>query len=151
MRRIAMRREIRQRNVLFLDQDNACSSQIAEAVAKHLAPPKVRIFSAGVNPGSIPTPVRKVMQELGINMTAQNPKGVDQVPLDEIDLVVSFAGADKKCAMLPPKAKVEQWTIPSASTAANSDSAGLSTLRQERDEINKRVFALFMDYWRNIA
>jgi arsenate reductase len=146
-----MRREIRQRNVLFLDQDNACLSQMAEAVAKHLAPPKVRIFSAGVTPGSIPTPVRKVMQELGINMTSQNSKGIDQVPLDEIDLVVSFAGADKKCAVLPPKAKVEQWAIPTMTSAQNNDFAALSTLREERDEINKRVFALFMDYWRNIA
>jgi hypothetical protein len=38
---------------------------------------------------------------------------VDQVPLDEIDLVVSFAGADKNCAALPSKAKVKQWAIPS--------------------------------------
>ena len=77
-----MRREIRQRNVLFLDQDNACLSQMAEAVAKHLGPPKVRVFSAGVKPGNIPARVRRVMQELGINMTAQNSKSVDQVPLD---------------------------------------------------------------------
>jgi len=146
-----MRREIRQRNVLFLDQDNACLSQMAEAVAKHLGPPKVRIFSAGVTPRTIPAPVRKVMQELGINMAAQNSKGVDQVPLDEIDLVVSFAGADKKCSSLPPKARVEQWPIPHSSSAQCSDFAALSTLREERDEINKRVFALFMDYWRNLS
>jgi arsenate reductase len=146
-----MRREIRQRNVLFLDQDNACLSQMAEAVAKHLGPPKVRIFSAGVTPGNIPMPVRRVMQELGINMAAQNSKGVDQVPLEEIDLVVSFAGADKKCAALPPRAKVEQWTVPGSSAVQNNDFAALSTLREERDEINKRVFALFMDYWRNLT
>ena len=146
-----MRREIRQRNVLFLDQDNACLSQMAEAVAKHLAPPKVRIFSAGATPGSIPAPVHKVMQELGINMTTQNSKGVDQVPLDEIDLVVSFSGADKKCSALPRKVKVEQWPISSSTSERNNDFAGLSTLREERDEINKRVFALFMDYWRNIT
>ena len=146
-----MRREIRQRNVLFLDQDNTCLSQIAEAVAKHLAPPKVRIFSTGITPSSIPAPVRKVMQELGINMTTQNSKGVDQVPLDEIDLVVSFSGADKKCAALPRKAKVEQWPMPSSTSEQNNDFAALSTLREERDEINKRVFALFMDYWRNIT
>ena len=66
-----MRRAIRERNVLFLDQDNACSSQMAEAVAKYLGPPKVRIYSAGVTPGTIPMPVRKVMQELGISMLAQ--------------------------------------------------------------------------------
>jgi arsenate reductase len=146
-----MRREIRERNVLFLDQDNASSSQMAEAVAKHLGPPKVRIFSAGVTPRSIPVPVRKVMQELGINMTAQNSKGVDQVPLDEIDLVVSFSGADKNCGALPPKAKVKQWALASANAAQGSDLAAVSILRQERDEINKRVFALFMDYWRNLT
>lgn len=146
-----MRREIRQRNVLFLDQDNARLSQMAEAVAKHLGPPKVRIFSAGVTPGNIPAPVRKVMQELGINMSAQNSKSVDQVPLDEIDLIVSFAGADKKCAALPTRAKVKQWAIASSRAAQNNDFAALSTLREERDEINKRVFALFMDYWRNLS
>jgi len=145
-----MRREIRQRNVLFLDQDNARLSQMAEAVAKHLGPPKVRVFSAGVTPGNIPAPVRKVMQELGINMSAQNSKSVDQVPLDEIDLIVSFAGADKKCAALPARARVEQWAIAS-SKAQNNDFAALSTPREERDEINKRVFALFMDYWRNLS
>jgi protein-tyrosine-phosphatase len=124
---------------------------MAEAVAKHLGPPKVRIFSAGVTPGRIPAPVRNVMQELGISMSSQNPKGVDQVPLNEIDLVVSFAGADKKCTALPRKAKVEQWVIPTSTATINNDSPGISTLRQERDEINKRVFALFMDYWRNVT
>jgi protein-tyrosine-phosphatase len=49
-----MRRESIQRNVLFLCQDNTCLSQIAEASAKHLAPPRTRIFSAGIKPGVIP-------------------------------------------------------------------------------------------------
>jgi protein-tyrosine-phosphatase len=146
-----MRRAIRERNVLFLDQDNSSLSQMAEAVAKHLGPPKVRVFSAGVNPSTIPTQVRTVMQELGINMLAQAPKSVDQVPLNEIDLVVSFAEADKKCAGLPPKAKVERWQVPSPTAPNENDAAALSALRDERDEINKRVFALFMDYWRNIT
>jgi len=146
-----MRREIRQRNVLFLDQDNACLSQMAEAVAKHLGPPKVRVFSAGVTPGNIPARVRNVMQELGINMTAQNSKSVDQVPLDEIDLVVSFSGADKKCTALPARARVKQWAMASSRATQDNDFAALSTLREERDEINKRVFALFMDYWRNLS
>ena len=98
-----MRREIREQNVLFLDQDNSSLSQMAEAVAKHLGPPKVRIFSAGVTPGRIPVPVRNVMQELGISMSSQNPKGVDQVPLNEIDLVVSFAGAIRNAPLCHAK------------------------------------------------
>jgi protein-tyrosine-phosphatase len=49
-----MRRTIRDRNILFLDDDNACLSQMAEAVAKHLHPPKDRIFSAGVDSAAGP-------------------------------------------------------------------------------------------------
>ncbi len=37
-----MRREIRDRNILFLCDDNACLSQITEATAKHLAPRQER-------------------------------------------------------------------------------------------------------------
>lgn len=50
-----MRRTIRDRNILFLCEDNASLSQMAEAVAKHLDPPKVKIFSAGVKPTTIPS------------------------------------------------------------------------------------------------
>lgn len=48
-----MRQTIRQRNILFLCEDNASLSQMAEAVAKHLNPPKVKIFSAGITPTEI--------------------------------------------------------------------------------------------------
>ena len=70
-----MRREIRERTILFLCEDNACLSQMAEAAAKHLGPPKTRIFSAGVKPGSIPPHVVQAMKEMGINMAGQRSKG----------------------------------------------------------------------------
>jgi protein-tyrosine-phosphatase len=145
-----MRRAIRERNILFLCEDNACLSQIAEAMARRLSPPKIRIFSAGVKPSTIPAQVYKVMQELDISLSGQACKGMDQVPLNEIDLVVSFDDADKKCAALPAKAKIERWSVPT-SAEIGGDSPALSRLRQDRDEIDKRVSALFLDYWRNIA
>jgi len=145
-----MRRAIRERTILFLCEDNACLSQIAEAMARRLSPPKIRIFSAGVKPSTIPAQVYKVMQELDISLSGQASKGMDQVPLNEIDLVVSFDDADKKCTALPAKAKIERWPV-SARARSAGDSPALSTLRQDRDEIDKRVSALFLDYWRNIA
>ena len=63
-----MRRGHLDRNILFLCEDNSCLSQMAEAAAKHLAPPRTRIFSAGVKPSSIPPHVIQAMQELGISM-----------------------------------------------------------------------------------
>jgi len=146
-----MKRTIRERNILFLCEDNACLSQMAEAAARHLGPPKTRIFSAGLNPSRIPTQVYKVMEELGISMSGQSSKSLTEVPLDDIDLVVSFDDADKQCGRLLPRAKVERWPIPNPSRASGGIPATLSAFRNERDEIDKRVYALFLDHWRNIS
>jgi arsenate reductase (thioredoxin) len=144
-----MRRENLERNILFLCEDNACFSQMAEAAAKHLAPPKTKIFSAGVKPSVIPPHVVEAMKELGISMTGQKSKGLSDVPMQEIDLVVSFGDAHKKCSNLPGRVKIESWPFPSTCQTTSADAPGLSTLRDERDAIDKRVFALFLDHWRN--
>ena len=140
-----MRRTIRDRNILFLCEDNACLSQMAEAVAKHLDPPEVKIFSAGIQPTTIPSQVYKV------SLKGQSSKKMNEVPLNEIDLVISFEGADKKGGLLPKKTKVENWSLPAPDSMARNSPASLTKYRHQRDEINKRVFALFMDYWRNDA
>lgn len=124
---------------------------MAEAVAKHLSPPKTRIFSAGVRPGQIPAQVYKVMEELGISMSGQSSKGMDKVPLDDIDLVVSFGNAGAECGALPAKTKVEHWPIVNPAPAAGGSAPMLSTFRAGRDAVDRRVFALFLDHWRNVA
>src|ERR1700747_2515770 len=135
-----MKRAIREKNILFLCHDNACLSQMAEAVAKRLSPPKIRIFSAGVRPSTIPAQVHKVMQELGISLSGQAAKGVDKVPLHEIDLVVSFENADQECGALPAQAKIERWSVPHRMKTVTGE-VPLPTLRKERDEIDKQVSA----------
>ena len=146
-----MRRGHLDRNILFLCEDNSCLSQIAEAAAKHLAPPRTRIFSAGVKPSTIPPHVIQAMQELGITMSGQKSKGLADIPIQDIDLVVSFGDAHKKCDNLPRRAKVETWPVTTDLKAEEGSTAPISTIRDERDEIDKRVFALFLDHWRNIA
>lgn len=146
-----MRRGHLDRNILFLCEDNSCLSQIAEAAAKHLAPPRTRIFSAGVKPSTIPPHVIQAMQELGISMSGQKSKGLADIPIQEIDLVVSFGDAHKKCDNLPRRAKVETWPVTTDLKAEETSTAPISAIRDERDEIDKRVFALFLDHWRNTA
>ena len=145
-----MRRESIKRNILFLCEDNGCLSQIAEASAKHLAPPRTRIFSAGIKPGIIPQHVVQAMQELGISMGGQRSKGLADVPMNEIDLVVSFDEAHKMCSNLPGKAPIEDWKMPHSRANSGASEANLTAIREDRDEIDKRVFALFLDHWRNL-
>jgi arsenate reductase len=144
-----MRRQSLERTILFLCDDNSCLSQIAEAAARHLAPPRTRVFSAGVKPSTIPAPVVQAMQELGISMSGQRSKSLADVPIQDVDLVVSFGEADKHCDRLPQRVKIERWPI--ADPAANPENpSALPAIRARRDEIDKRVFALFLDHWRNI-
>jgi len=146
-----MRRAIHDRNILFLCEDNARLSQMAEAAAKHLAPPKTRIFSAGIKPGRIPPAVIETMNEVGIRMADSKSKSLAEIPINEIDLVVSFGDAHKQCANMPGRIKVESWQVSDAFTSKQPKGDNHDALRQERDMIQKRVFALFMDYWRNVA
>lgn len=146
-----MRRAINERNILFLCEDNAQLSQMAEATAKHLSPPKTRIFSAGIKPGVIPAAVINAMDEIGIRMADQKTKGLADVPVNEIDLVVSFGDAHKQCANLPGRTKIESWPVSDEFKRQKAEAVDLEPLRGARDDIEKRVFALFMDYWRNVA
>jgi len=146
-----VRRAINERNILFLCEDNARLSQIAEAAAKHLSPPKTRIFSAGIKPAVIPAAVIKAMNEIGIPIAGQKSKSLAEVPIDEIDLVVSFGDADKQCANLPGRTKIESWPVADEFKTKKADAEELDAVRGARDHIEKRVFALFMDYWRNLG
>lgn len=146
-----MRRTKLEKNILFLCEDNACLSLMAESMAKHMSPPKTRVFSAGIRPGRIPPEVRRVLQEIGVELSGSSTKSVDQVPSKDIDLVVSFGDAFEQCSSLPSKAKVEKWSIPNPMRASGEGSAVLSAYRHGRDEIDKRVAALFLDHWRHAS
>jgi arsenate reductase len=146
-----MRRTKLEKSILFLDEDNACLSLMAESMAKHMSPPRIRIFSAGIRPGRIPPEVRRVLQEIGVEQSATTTKSIDQVPAKDIDLVVSFGDAHEQCRTLPSNAKVAKWSIPNPMRAPGEGDAGLSAYRSGRDEIDKRVAALFLDHWRHLA
>lgn len=146
-----MRRKIFERNILFLCEDNACRSQMAEAMAKYLNPPSTRVYSAGLSPGEIPPQIYEVMAEFGVALSKQTSKGLDAVPLDLIDLVVSFGDTATRCDRLPRKAKIEYWSVPDPYARMENGSAPLASLRLCRDAIDKYVAALFLDHWRNVA
>jgi arsenate reductase len=133
--------------------DNSCASQIAEGIAKCLAPPKTRIFSAGITPIDVIHPlVAKVMKEVGISISGQNAKGLGAVPLEEIDLAVTLSEEIKeKCPALPSRVKLEHWSIPDLKRASGGEAAMQAVFCYVRDEIDKKIAALFLDHWRNVA
>ncbi|HEX9445937.1 MAG TPA: arsenate reductase (thioredoxin) [Candidatus Binatia bacterium] len=145
------RRQIREKNILFLSMDYSCSSQMAEAIARQLAPPETRIFSAALAPREIPPAAVEVMREIQVEIPAGPAKALDAVPMDEIDLVVALGEAGGKWPALPSRTRLEHWPIPDARRIGAGGAPGRAVFRYVRDEIDKKVAALFLDHWRNLT
>ena len=129
--------------ILFLCTGNSCRSQMAEGFARQWANGKYRIFSAGTEPKNIHPLALRVMQEAGIDISMQSSKGLDKVPLNEIDQVITLCGdADERCPNLSAKVKRAHWPLPDPASTAGSEEEVLSLFRQVRDEIRRRVQAL---------
>jgi arsenate reductase (thioredoxin) len=139
--------KIRDRKILFLSQENDCLSFIAEAIAKKLLPPKTQVFSAGLKGKLDPKAVR-VLQEIGIDISGQEPKGLAAIPTQDIDLVVRLGEPDEGHVAVTPRAKCTTWDI---SDPCRQPTADLDAFRHTRDEINNKIGGLFLDYWRNLA
>ena len=129
--------------ILFLCTANSCRSQMAEGFARQLAYGRYRIFSAGTEPKEIHPLAVRVMREAGIDISKQSSKGLDRVPLDAIDQVVTLCdAADERCPALGAGVKRIHWPFPDPAAALGSEEELLPRFRQVRDEIQKRVQTL---------
>jgi len=90
---------ILKKGILFLCTRNSCRSQMAEGFAKKMLPKNMEIFSAGLEPKGVHPMAIKVMQEIGIDISHQKSKNISEIPIDEIDLVVTLCGdAAERCS-----------------------------------------------------
>lgn len=102
------------KSIAFICIGNSARSQIAEAIAKKLAKQKkmdIKIYSAGTNPtGFINAMAIRILEEDGMDIEGQYSKGLNEIPIDQIDLFVMVC-EESKCAQLPEK-KSLHWFLP---------------------------------------
>jgi arsenate reductase (thioredoxin) len=100
-------------NILFVCVGNSCRSQMAEAVANRLGQGRIRAWSAGSHPaGWIAPGTQEVLQEKGILLDGHWSKGLADVPVMQMDIVVGM-GRDVSCPMpLGFEGRVIEWSIP---------------------------------------
>lgn len=118
--------------VLFVCTENARRSQMAEAFANMLGAEGVEAFSAGSEPAAALDPLTvQSMRELGYDMSAHEPKSLDDLPDLEFDYVVTL-GCEDACPMVKARMQVD-WDIP--------DPKGMDRegFRGVRDMIRSRV------------
>lgn len=77
--------------VLFVDEHNACLSQMAEGIASTLRQPKLVFSSAGIEPKAVDPRLAKFMVGRGIDISRQFSKVLEQVPnWEHYQVIVAF-------------------------------------------------------------
>ena len=122
-------------SVLFVCVQNSCRSQMAEGFARTLGQGVVEPYSAGSKPsGEVNQDAIAVMREKDIDITGQSSKGFADLPLKQVDYLVTM-GCKDTCPIFPTVKQLD-WQL--------DDPAGLpiEEFRRVRDEIELKVTEL---------
>lgn len=102
------------KKIAFICVGNSARSQMAEAIAKKMIKERnldIEIFSAGTEPaGFINAMAIRVLEEDGIPIENQYSKGLQDIPIDDIDLFVMVC-EESNCVFLPGKRTIS-WNLP---------------------------------------
>lgn len=86
--------------ILFLCTHNSCRSQMAEGLANHFLGETFQAFSAGTEATRVNPLAIEVLAELGIDITGQRSKTIDEFAGDSFDYFVTLCGdANEKCPL----------------------------------------------------
>jgi len=130
---------------------------------KHLYGERYEVFSAGSNPTQINPFAINVMAEIGIDISKQASKSIEEFQNKEIDLVVSVCQSSSKltCSLCSSpvvmgRPEVITTSIPGAkhylhhgfddpSEVDGSDDERIAAFRRTRDDIKKWILDSFAD------
>ncbi|HYJ26462.1 MAG TPA: arsenate reductase ArsC [Nocardioides sp.] len=125
--------------VLFVCVHNAGRSQMAAGWLRHLAGDRVEVLSAGSAPAGTVNPVAvAAMAEVGIDISAQQPKLLSDTAVQASDVVITM-GCGDACPFYPGT-RYEDWKLDDPA------GQGIEAVRPIRDEIRRRVEELVASF-----
>lgn len=125
-------------SVLFVCVHNAGRSQMAAGFVRALAGDRIEVRSAGSMPADQINPVAvAAMAEVGIDITAEQPKVLTTEAVQASDAVITM-GCGDACPFFPGK-RYEDWVL------EDPAGQGIEAVRPIRDAIRVRVEALIAE------
>ena len=138
----AVLRALSPRGVLFLCVANSARSQMAEGLARFLAPPDVMVWSAGSKPTRVRPEAIAALAEIGIDISGHRSKSVSEVPADEIDTVITLCG-EEECPVFLGGARRLHWGLRDPASVGGSVADRADAFRHTRDELRRQLAAVF--------
>jgi arsenate reductase len=130
------------KRVLFLCTGNSCRSQMAEGLVNHFLGETWEAHSAGTRPtGAVHPLAVKAMADLGIDISGQRSKSLDEFRNAEFDLVVTVCnGVTDDCPLWIGKGYIAHVSFPDPAQLTGTRYEQQVAFQIVRDLIHRRVF-----------
>lgn len=133
------------KRVLFLCTYNSARSQMAEGLLRHLSCRQIDAISAGDQPSSVHPQAIETMSALGIDITSQRSKHLDEFRNEQFDLIVTVCDrVREQCPTFPGDPTKIHWSIadPLAADLAQVADTFRETAQMLRTRINFLLLTL---------
>ncbi len=125
--------------VLFLCVHNSARSQMAEGLLRTIAGYRFEAFSAGAEATEVRPLAIRAMAEVGIDISGQRSKTVQEFDGQAFDWVVTVCDDAKEACPYFPGDRQLHWSFDDPSAAEGTEEERLEVFRRVRDEIATRI------------
>lgn len=130
------------KHILFMCVANSGRSQMAECMARALAPGGVTIASAGSEPRVMRAEALAVLEELNLDASSQHAKGVDDIDTDSVQLLITLCAEEVCPTLLRPVPHIH-WPMPDPASVTGDEATRLGAFRDVRESLRERLYVLF--------
>lgn len=130
--------QIDMKKVLILCTGNSARSQMAEGLLKHITNNRYVINSAGTMPSIVRPEAIKALSEIGIDISDNRSKSVNEFANEEIDFVLTVCdNAQENCPYFPAKTKLIHHSFEDPAEIKGDEEIRLASFRKVRDQIKQ--------------
>jgi arsenate reductase (thioredoxin) len=137
-------RKSMKKKVLFICTANSSRSQMAEGIINRYLGDRIEAFSAGITPTYVNPRAIKSMSEIGIDISRQRSKSMDEFAGQDFDYVITLCNsANEQCPLFFGGARKMHMGFDDPAAAAGSKEKIMAVFRKVRDEIKDRLLEYF--------
>ena len=136
----------KKKKILILCTGNSARSQMAEGLLKHIRQNEFEVFSAGTKPSIVRPEAVKVLAEVGIDISKNRSKSVDEFTNQNIDYVLTVCdNAKESCPYFPAQTKLIHHSFADPAEVEGDEETRLSAFRRARDQIQDYLNGSFVE------
>lgn len=126
--------------ILVLCTGNSARSQMAEGLLKAKLGDRFEVDSAGTRPSIVRPEAIEALREIGIDISGNRSKSVDEFADTEIDYVLTVCdNARENCPYFPARTRLVHHAFDDPADADGTFQERLAVFRRVRDEIGDYI------------